>query len=98
MHDRSALEARPRTLAERIFRGDGELAALCRSKAWNDTLLGAIDTWPPGLRAIAATIVASPLPMIVLWGPQLTQIYNDGYREVMGGKHPAGLGQPTRAC
>ena len=36
--------------------------------------------------------------MIVLWGPALIQIYNDAYRDLMGDKHPGGLGQPTREC
>jgi PAS domain-containing protein len=36
--------------------------------------------------------------MIVLWGPDLVQVYNDAYRLVMGAKHPAGLGQATRDC
>ncbi|QJE01640.1 PAS domain S-box protein [Massilia forsythiae] len=98
MHDRFTPEALPPRLADRIFRGDGELAALCRSKAWDQTPLGALDAWPASLRTVASIVVASPLPMIVLWGPDLIQIYNDGYRQVMGAKHPAGLGQATRAC
>jgi signal transduction histidine kinase len=36
--------------------------------------------------------------MIVLWGPALVQIYNDGYRMIMGAKHPAGLGMSNREC
>jgi PAS domain S-box-containing protein len=36
--------------------------------------------------------------MIVLWGPDLIQIYNDGYLSLMGTKHPAGLGQRTQDC
>ncbi len=36
--------------------------------------------------------------MIVLWGPDLIQIYNDGYLSLMGTKHPAGIGQRTREC
>jgi PAS domain S-box-containing protein len=36
--------------------------------------------------------------MIVLWGPHLIQIYNDGYLALMGSKHPAGLGQRTEDC
>ena len=36
--------------------------------------------------------------MILLWGAELAQIYNDSYRRLMGKKHPAGLGQPTRQC
>ena len=36
--------------------------------------------------------------MIILWGPQLIQIYNDQYAVLMARKHPSGLGQPTRDC
>ena len=36
--------------------------------------------------------------MIVLWGSALTQIYNDAYRQLMGDKHPIGLGQSTTEC
>ena len=36
--------------------------------------------------------------MIALWGSDLIQVYNDGYRLLMMDKHPAGLGQPTREC
>ncbi len=34
--------------------------------------------------------------MVALWGSDLIQIYNDGYRALMGDKHPGGLGRPTR--
>ncbi len=87
---------RPRTY--RVFRGDSELARLCREKDWSKTPLGPFESWSAGLRAVAGLVVASPAPMIVLWGPELVQIYNDGYRAVMGKKHPRGLGQPTREC
>ncbi len=36
--------------------------------------------------------------MVLLWGVDLVQVYNDGYRVIMGNKHPAGMGQPTAAC
>lgn len=36
--------------------------------------------------------------MIVLWGPSLVQIYNDGYAEIAGAKHPMALGQATQEC
>ena len=36
--------------------------------------------------------------MVVLWGEQLIQIYNDAYCDIMSSKHPAGLGQPTEQC
>jgi len=37
-------------------------------------------------------------PAIVLWGPELIQIYNDGCSDLMGAKHPIALGQPVRTC
>lgn len=38
------------------------------------------------------------MAMIVLWGPNLIQIYNDAYRALMADKHPSGLGVSTHAC
>jgi PAS domain S-box-containing protein len=84
--------------AERLFAGPGELRALCRARDWASTPLGTVEGWTPGLRAAAGLVLASPVAMILLWGRELAQIYNDGYRRVMGAKHPGGLGQPTREC
>jgi signal transduction histidine kinase len=78
--------------------GSGEMASLIRTHEWERTLLGPIDDWGQTLRAMVDLVVASPVPMIILWGPDLFQIYNDGYRTIMGGKHPGGLGQKTRDC
>lgn len=36
--------------------------------------------------------------MVVLWGPDLVQIYNDGYAVICGPRHPLALGQRTRDC
>jgi len=38
------------------------------------------------------------MPMVLLCGPTLVQIYNDEYRLLMGSKHPDGLGQTTQEC
>ena len=85
-------------LTAKIFHGEGELARRCREKDWSQTPLGPVESWSMSLRTTAGLVVASPTPMILLWGPQLVQIYNDGYRVVMGNKHPVGLGQPNRDC
>ncbi|MDQ2764209.1 MAG: PAS domain-containing protein [Pseudomonadota bacterium] len=74
------------------------MGALVRSHDWSATPLGPVESWPLSLKTAVGVIIASPLPMIVLWGPNLVQIYNDGYRLITGAKHPAGLGQPTREC
>ncbi|MFB9995412.1 ATP-binding protein [Deinococcus oregonensis] len=65
---------------------------------WSSRPLGAQDGWPRSLRTVTEMLLAHPFAMIVLWGPDLIQIYNDAYRVIMGRKHPAGLGEPTRDC
>ena len=36
--------------------------------------------------------------MVLLWGPDLIQVYNDGYIPFLDAKHPQGLGIGIRAC
>jgi PAS domain S-box-containing protein len=69
-----------------------------RAHDWAATPLGAVETWPQSLKSAVDLILPGGFPMIILWGPQLIQIYNDGYARIMGLKHPAGLGQATREC
>ncbi|MEO5687784.1 MAG: ATP-binding protein [Burkholderiaceae bacterium] len=78
--------------------GPGNMAARVRDKDWSTTPIGAIAQWPASLRIAVGAVLDSPLPMIVLWGPQLIQIYNDAYQPILGERHPAALGQPTREC
>ncbi|QCN98357.1 PAS domain S-box protein (plasmid) [Azospirillum argentinense] len=74
------------------------MGALIRAHDWAATPLGPKANWPLSLRVVVDLILASPLGMIVLWGPDLIQIYNDCYAEITAGKHPRALGQPTREC
>jgi signal transduction histidine kinase/CheY-like chemotaxis protein len=78
--------------------GGGEMGGLVRAHDWSATPLGPIEGWSPGLRTTVEIVLACGFPMVALWGPELIQVYNDGYRALMGDKHPAGLGQATRAC
>jgi signal transduction histidine kinase len=75
-----------------------EMSRLVREFGWASTLLGPPANWSGSLRAVTELLLAHPFAMIVLWGPELVQIYNDAYRIIMGRKHPGGLGQPTREC
>ncbi len=86
----------PATAAS-IFAGAGPMAALCSSYAWASTSIGCPDEWSAGLRAAAALVLAAPTPMVLLWGEDATQIYNDAYRELMGAKHPTVFGTPVRS-
>ncbi|GJE72545.1 PAS domain-containing sensor histidine kinase [Methylorubrum podarium] len=74
------------------------MAERIRTHDWSATALGAADTWSPSLRATISLLLGCGFPMIALWGRDLIQVYNDGFRDLMGLKHPAGLGQPTREC
>lgn len=38
--------------------------------------------------------LSSRAPMMVVWGPQHVQLYNDALAPLMGPKHPAALGRP----
>ena len=69
-----------------------------RALDWAKTPLGPIDGWPHSLKAIVDTLLPLGLPMVVMWGPELVQVYNDAACKLMGAKHPAGLGQPTCEC
>lgn len=74
------------------------MRALVERHDWGATPLGPRASWPQSLGTLVETVLDAPTAMIVLWGPDLVQIYNDAYRVVMAAKHPGGLGQPTREC
>ena len=81
-----------------MFEGAGEIWRLCREKDWRHSALGHVESWPESLRTTAELVLACSFPMVVLWGPDLVQIYNDGYAPILGAKHPWGLGIPTKEC
>lgn len=72
------------------------MSALIRAKDWSKTTLGDFDVWPPSLTLVVELLLASGFPMAVRWGPDFTMIYNDGYRPILGDKHPQALGLPFR--
>jgi PAS domain S-box-containing protein len=74
----------------------GEMAALVAAKDWATTPLGPREGWSPSLKLIVSTILASQFPMAVRWGGDFVLIYNDGYRPILGEKHPWALGLPFR--
>ncbi len=78
--------------------GGGEMGELVRSKDWSLTPLGPIDSWPQSLRITVNICLASDLPICIIWGPELVQIYNDAYRVICGGKHPESMGQNFPEC
>jgi signal transduction histidine kinase len=74
----------------------GEMRRLVREHDWARTPLGAVEGWPETLRLAVDMVLGSGFPQMVLWGPELAQVYNDAYGRLAGDKHPAALGQPLR--
>jgi signal transduction histidine kinase/DNA-binding response OmpR family regulator len=74
--------------------GGGEMGARMRAHDWSTTL-GPPERWPPSLKTAVRVMLTSRQPTWIGWGPELIYLYNDAYRDVVGGKHPWALGRPT---
>ncbi len=70
-------------------------AAALSALRWADTPLGAPEKWDPVVRAVVDLVLASPVPMALLYGDDLVLIYNEGYAELIGARHPQALGRPA---
>ena len=81
---------------EAVLEAGGEAGRLILATDWSATPLGPPEAWPPLLRSMVMTCVLSPFPMEVCWGRELTYIYNDAIRPLLGNKHPGALGRPKR--
>lgn len=80
-----------------FLRGGGEMGGLIRAKDWSKTSLGEPADWPQSLRTMVAVMLDNPFGMYIAWGSDYTQLYNDGYRPILGAtKHPQALGISTR--
>lgn len=67
-----------------------------REVAWERTPLGPPDEWPEALRHAVRLCFSTRFPVMLVWGPDLTLIYNDGYEEMLGtAKHAGALGAPA---
>jgi signal transduction histidine kinase/CheY-like chemotaxis protein/serine phosphatase RsbU (regulator of sigma subunit) len=84
--------------ASELFAGPGETLALLRQTDWSATPLGPVESWPVELRAAIRTVLPSQIPMLLWWGPQLVQIFNQAYTPVLGDKFPAAAGQSGAQC
>ena len=75
-----------------------EMARLIAEKDWSTTPVGAAETWSPSLRMVLNLLLANRFPLLLWWGPEYVQFYNDAYRPIPGAKHPKSLGQPAAEC
>ena len=73
-----------------------EMTQLVRHKDWSETALGPPERWSQSLKIALDIVLSSAFPMALRWGPEFILIYNDGYKPILGNKHPWALGLPAR--
>ncbi len=79
-----------------ILSGGGEIGSLARALDWRQTAVGPVESWPQSLRTAVSMLLESRFPMLLCWGAEFIQFYNDPFRPILGQKkHPA-LGKSTR--
>ncbi|RZK93562.1 MAG: hypothetical protein EOO66_09740, partial [Methylobacterium sp.] len=69
---------------------------MMRAHDWDRTPLGPTAGWPAALKVAVNLILASPESMFLAWGPDLTFLFNDTYRPILGPRLPHALGAPMR--
>lgn len=77
-----------------LFLGGGGMGERIRNYEWSNTPLGPLSEWPVSLIASINIVLYSPIPMVILWGPNGIMFYNDAYSFFAGDRHPAALGTP----
>jgi PAS domain S-box-containing protein len=87
--------SRHRHAAENLAAEPSGVAALIHRVDWEATALGAVETWPQSLRDTLGIILNSKLPMMLWWGAELLQFYNDACCPLLRARHPAALGRPA---
>src|ERR1044072_9021945 len=66
-----------------------------RTPDWTQTAVGPVEGWPQSLRTAASMVLGSTQPMFLGWGPDFLLLYNDGYAEILGDRHPC-QGRPVK--
>jgi signal transduction histidine kinase len=90
---------RARSTSTGGIHGGGACGEAVRAIDWSKTSLGPQSAWSPRLVATANLVLASRHPMMLFWGPDHVQLYNDAFIPSVGpGKHPGALGLRGQEC
>ena len=77
----------------------GVMGKLISEFDWAATPIGPAASWSESLKNLVSLMLVNRFPMLLWWGEQYVQIYNDAYIPVLGRKHPSpGLGRPGYEC
>ncbi len=73
------------------------MGALIRSIDWSATPLGQPSAWPLVLKQMVSTMLTNTFPVLICWGNNYIQLYNDAFRVINGAtKHPQAMGGSAR--
>jgi signal transduction histidine kinase/CheY-like chemotaxis protein/PAS domain-containing protein len=78
------------------FLPPSKLGELIRHHDWSSSGLGDPALWPQSLKTVTSMLLASSVPIVLLWGVKGIMIYNDAYSVFAGERHPQLLGSEVR--
>lgn len=80
-----------------FFQGGGDMGELIRSINWEANPLGPPEGWHPALKQTVSMMLKNTFPVLICWGPDYIQLYNDAFRPINGlTKHPQAMGGSAR--
>lgn len=81
-----------------VFPDGGAAGAVLRATDWATNALGPVARWPTSLKAIVRVMLSTRQATCLFWGPDLINLYNDGFIPLLGEKHPHAMGQRAQEC
>jgi signal transduction histidine kinase/CheY-like chemotaxis protein len=88
----------PANDAASIVADGGAAGEVFRCVDWSVNPLGPTEDWPASLKALVRAMLNTHQATCLFWGPELINLYNDGFVPLLGEKHPAAMGQRAREC
>ncbi|OLP55426.1 hypothetical protein BJF92_23050 [Rhizobium rhizosphaerae] len=79
-----------------MLQSTSECALLFEQFDWDASPLGPVKGWGAELRTLVTVMLNSLQPMLLVWGPEQITLYNDGYAQMCGNRHPGAFGHPFR--
>lgn len=76
-----------------FLQNGGTAGAYLRAMDWSQHPFGPPKHWPVLLQSMTSLVLRSRQPMLLTWGPDFLMIYNDGFAEICGDRHPAAEGK-----
>lgn len=80
------------------MQASGKAALSSSSFDWSGSRLGDPQTWSPSLRLTVDLMLNNPSPLLLVWGRELTVLFNEAYAQLAGPAHgrvPGGAVPPV---